>query len=588
MRERALLRVGPYLRPHTKRIGFIAGSAILSIGAQLAIPLIAEAAIDGPIHDGNKRGLVPLFVLAVALGLFELSLTYRRRLALASVATSVETELRDDFYEHLQRLEVGFHDRWQSGQLLSRANSDISLIRRFASFGAIFLLIIIVEVLAIFALLLHLNVKLGLLTIATAIPVLLLCRRFERNYHLVVRDIQDQTGDLTTMLEEAARGIRVLKSFGRGDEMFARYDARCRKLRETELDRVRIHTQFIWVLGLIPNLTLAAVLLAGALAVSSGSLTVGGLVAFVSYLLILVFPIEELAWILAMAEEAETAAGRVWEVFDTEPLIADRPNAATLARARGEVRFEAVHFAYPGSERTVLHGLDLAIHPGETLALVGVTGAGKTTVAALLARLHDVTGGRVTLDGHDVRDLTLRSLRAQVGFAFEEPTLFSASVRENLLIGHPDATEAEIEAALAVSQASFAFDLPWGLDTRIGEQGLSLSGGQRQRLALARAIVGRPRVLVLDDPLSALDVHTEARVEEALRPILADRTALVVVHRPSTIALADRAALIDGGRIVATGSHHDLLASEPRYAAILSQAAEDLGESDDRPDDRVA
>jgi len=588
VRERALWRVGPYLRPHTKRIVFIAGSALLSIGAQLTIPLIAKAAIDGPIHDKNTSGLVPLLVLAVVLGLFELSLTYRRRLALARVSTSVETELRDDFYEHLQRLEVGFHDRWPSGQLLSRAGSDISLIRRFASFGAIFLLIIVVEVIAIFVLLLLLSVPLGLLTIATAIPVLVLCRRFERTYHGVVRDIQDQTGDLTTMLEEAARGIRVLKSFGRGDEMFRRYDDRCRQLRETELVRVKIHTQFIWVLGLIPNLTLAAVFLAGTLAVSSGALTVGGLVAFVSYLLILVFPIEELAWILAMAEEAETAAGRVWEVFDTEPIIADRPNAATLVRAEGQVRFADVRFAYPGSEKVVLRGFDLAIHPGETLALVGATGSGKTTVATLLARLHDVTGGRVTLDGHDVRDLTLRSLRGQVGFAFEEPTLFSASVRENLLIGHPDATEADIEAALAVAQASFAYDLPWGLDTRIGEQGLSLSGGQRQRLALARAIVGRPRVLVLDDPLSALDVHTEARVENALRPILADRTALVVVHRPSTIALADRAALIHGGRIVATGSHHELLGSEPRYAAILSQAAEDMGESNDRPGDLVA
>ncbi len=584
MRERALWRVGPYLRPHAKRIGFIAGSAVISIGAQLSIPLIAKAAIDGPIHDGNKRALVPLCVIAVLLGLFELSLTYRRRLALAEVATRVETDLRDDFYEQLQRLEVGFHHRWQSGQLLSRANSDISLIRRFAAFGAIFLLIIIVEVLAIFALILNLNVWLGFLTIVTSLPVLVLCRRFERNYHVVVRDIQDQTGDLTTMIEEAARGIRVLKAFGRGDEMFRRYDAACVNLRTTELERVRIHTQFIWVLGLIPNLTLAAVLLAGAFAVSAGGLTVGGLVAFVSYLLILVFPIEELAWILAMAEEAETAAGRVWEVFDTEPLIADRPNASTLVHARGDVRFEAVQFAYPGSERTVLRGLDLTIEPGETVALVGATGAGKTTVATLLARLHDVTGGRVTVDGNDVRDLTLRSLRAHVGVAFEEPTLFSASVRENLLIGHPDASEADIEIALEVAQASFAYDLPWGLDTRIGEQGLSLSGGQRQRIALARAIVGRPRLLVLDDPLSALDVHTEARVEEALRPLLAESTALVVVHRPSTIALADRAALLEDGRIVATGSHHHLLVREPRYAAILSEAAENLGE----PDDRVA
>jgi ATP-binding cassette, subfamily B, bacterial len=582
VRERALWRVLPYLRPHKKRLAFIAGSAVVSVGAQLAVPLIAEAAIDGPIQDGNKRGLVPLLVLAVALAILELSLTYRRRLALSRVATSVETKLRDDFYAQLQRLDVGFHDRWQSGQLLSRANSDISLIRRFAAFGAIFLVIVILEVIVIFALLLHLDMRLGLLTIATAVPVVVLCRRFERRYHTVVRDIQDQTGDLTTMIEEAARGIRVIKAFGRSDEMFSRYDARCRQLRDTEMERVRVHTRFIWVLGLIPNLTLAAVLLGGAFAVSWGSLSVGGLVAFVSYLLILVFPIEELAWILAMAEEAETAAGRVWEVFDTEPLIADRASAATLAHARGEIRFESVQFVYPGTDKIILRGVDLAIQPGETLALVGATGAGKTTIATLLTRLYDPAGGRVTLDGHDLRDLTLRSLRAHIGFAFEEATLFSASVRENLLIGFPDAANADIEHALAVAQATFAYDLPWGLDTRIGEQGLSLSGGQRQRIGLARAIIGRPRVLVLDDPLSALDVHTEARVEEALRPILADRTSLVVVHRPSTVALADRSALIDGGRIVATGSHHDLLEHEPRYAAILSQAAEDLEASQDQ------
>lgn len=584
MRERALWRVLPYLRPHKKWLAFIAGSAVVSVGAQLAVPLIAEAAIDGPIRHGNKRGLVPLLVLALVLALVELSLTYRRRLALAQVATSVETGLRDDFYSQLQRLDVGFHDRWQSGQLLSRANSDISLIRRFAAFGAIFLVIVIFEVIAIFALLLHLDVRLGLLTIATAVPVLILCRRFERRYHTVVRDIQDQTGDLTTMIEEAARGIHVIKAFGRSDEMFRRYDARCRQLRETEMERVRVHTHFIWVLGLIPNLTLAAVLLGGALAVSWGTLSVGGLVAFVSYLLILVFPIEELGWILAMAQEAETAAGRVWEVFDTEPLIADRPGAASLGSARGEIRLERVHFVYPGTDKTVLRGVDLAIQPGETLALVGATGAGKTTLATLLARLYDPAGGRVTLDGHDLRDLTLRCVRGHIGFAFEEATLFSASVRENLLIGFPDATDADIEDALAVAQAAFAYDLPWGLDTRIGEQGLSLSGGQRQRIGLARAIIGRPRVLVLDDPLSALDVHTEARVEEALRPILADRTSLVVVHRPSTVALADRSALIAGGRIVATGSHHELLAHEPRYAAILSQAAEELEE----PGDQVA
>jgi ATP-binding cassette subfamily B protein len=565
------------MRPHRARLLFIALSAIVSIASQLAIPLVVKAAIDGPITDGDRAGLWPLFAITVTLAVFDFGLTNLRRRHLASVATDVETRMRDDFYAHLQRLEVGFHDRWQSGQLLSRASSDLSMIRRFTAFGAVFLLVIVVEVIGIFAVLLTLYVPLALLTIATAVPVLVLCRRFERRYHAVVRRIQDQQGDLATSIEESARGIRVIKAFGRADEIAERYDGQCLALRDTQLERVRVHTRFIWVLGLIPNLTLAAVLLAGALAVSAGQLTTGGLVAFISYVLILVWPIEELGWILAMAEEAETAAGRVWEVFDTEPVIADRAGARPMHAPRGEVRFDAVEFTYPGTERTVLRGIDLVIEPGETVAIVGATGAGKTTLATLLARLYDPTAGAVRLDGVDLRDISLRSLRQHVGFAFEEPTLFSASVRENLLIGHPDATDEEVELALTVAQARFAHDLPWGLETRIGEQGLSLSGGQRQRLALARAIIARPRVLVMDDPLSALDVHTEALVEAALRPILADRTALVVVHRPSTVALADWAALLDGGVIAATGTHAELLATEPRYAAILSQEVEDLG-----------
>jgi ATP-binding cassette subfamily B protein len=281
---------------------------------------------------------------------------------------------------------------------------------------------------------------------------------------------------------------------------------------------------------------------------------------------------------MALAGEAETAAVRVYEVFDTEPLIADRPGAIDLVDAEvvGEIRFESVSFRYPGGERPALEDIDLVVHAGETVAVVGATGCGKTTLVTLLTRLYDPTAGRITLDGHDLRDLTVNGLRRHVGFAFEEPSLFSASVRENLLMGKADATDDELLDALEIAQARFALELPWGLDTRIGEQGLSLSGGQRQRLALARAIIGRPRVLVLDDPLSAVDVHTEALVQAALRPILADSTAFVVVHRPSTVALADRAVLLDGGRLVAVGTHHELLETEPRYRAVLSEDAEDV------------
>jgi ATP-binding cassette subfamily B protein len=557
-----------------RRVAWVVVSAFLSMVCSLSIPLLAKAIIDGPISRGDRSGVVPLAAVAAALALVEIALTYRRRVALAEIATDVETRLRDQLYAKLQALDVGFHDTWQSGQLLSRATSDIATMRRFAAFGAIFFVIISAQVLAIFVLLLRLHVPLAVLVMVATVPILELCRRFEREYHDVVRQVQDQTGDIATTIEEGAKGIRVLKAFGRAREAYAGYDERCRTLHDTQMARIRIHTKFVWVLGLIPNLTLTAILLAGALAVGRGSLTIGGLVAFVSYLLILVWPIDALGWILAMAQEAETAAGRVWEVFDTPPAIADAPGAHRIEVARGEVRFDDVHFRYPGIGRTVLAGVDLSIRPGETLALVGATGSGKTTLATLLARLHDPTEGGITLDGTDLRDLTVPSLRRQIGFGFEEPTLFSASVRENLLIGKPDATDDEIDEALRITQATFAHDLPWGLDTRIGEQGLSLSGGQRQRLALARAIIGRPRVLVLDDPLSALDVHTEALVEKALRPLLAECTAVIVVHRPSTVALADRAALLDGGRIVATGTHHDLMDAEPRYRAILSQEAE--------------
>jgi ATP-binding cassette subfamily B protein len=567
-------RVVPLLRPFRAHIAYVVVSALVSSAGMVAVPLIVAHVIDGPIQHHDPGGVARWAAVAGAIALAELFLAFGRRWCLALIATGLETRLRDDLYAQLQRLDVGFHDRWQSGQLLSRAMTDLSVMRRFVGFGAVFFVIITIQVLGIFSVLVLMHWVLALVTFAAAVPVLVLCRRFQSRYQRIVRVIQDQTGDLTTTIEEGAKGIRVLKALGRSPEAYEAYRREARVIHDTQMERIRLHTRFVWVLGIIPNLTLTMVVLVGVIAVGSGSLSLGDLVAFVSYVLMLTFPIEILAWIMAMAGEAETAAVRIYEVVDTIPAIQDRPGAIDLAEARGEIRFEGVSFTFEGGERPALQDIELAVAPGERIAVVGATGSGKTALVTLLTRLYDPTHGRITLDGHDLRDLTVTSLRRQVGFAFEEPSLFSASVRENLLMGKPDATEAELLAALEVAQAGFALDLPWGLETRIGEQGLSLSGGQRQRLALARAIIGHPRVLVLDDPLSAVDVHTEALVQEALRPWLAGCTVFVVVHRPSTVALTDRSVLLEAGRVVAVGTHHDLLAAEPRYRAVLSEDAE--------------
>jgi ATP-binding cassette subfamily B protein len=326
------------------------------------------------------------------------------------------------------------------------------------------------------------------------------------------------------------------------------------------------------VLDLIPNAAIALIVVLGAVAVSHHSLTIGGLVAFITLALFLVWPIEALGYIIASGEEAATAAQRVLEIFDTDPEITEKTHQPEQARVvtPAHLRFEHVGFTYPGSTVPVLRDIDLSLTRGETLVLVGATGSGKTTLLQLVPRLADPTSGRVLIGGTDVRDIPLAKLRAAVGCAFEEATLFSASVRENVTFGAPDASDEEVEAALTAAQAQFAYDLPWGLDTRIGEQGMSLSGGQRQRVALARAILARPEVLILDDPLSALDVHTEERVTGALGDLLAGTTALVVAHRPSTVALADRVALLKDGVIAATGSHRELMATQPAYAALMS------------------
>jgi ATP-binding cassette, subfamily B, bacterial len=571
----SLWRLRGYLRPYRFQLIVMLLAATASTAGEIVVPLLAKSVIDGAIAHHDKSLLIPLGIAAIALGVLSAVLNVIRRWIQGNAVADMEKTLRDDLYAHLQDLEPGFHDQWQSGQLLSRATTDLAAIRRFAGFGIVFLFISIMTFIAVIALLIRLNWWLGLATGAAFAPVLIFCTRFERRYKILARGVQDQQGDLATIVEEAAVGIRVVKALGRRRESAARFDVTAIELQGTSVAKARLLGKFWAVLDLVPNAVIGLILVLGALAVQHHALTLGGLVAFITLALQLVWPVEALGYILASGEEAATASQRVLEILDTKPTITST-GTDTPEASRGALSFEHVAFAYPGATEPVLRDVTLDVRPGETLVLTGSTGCGKTTLLHLVPRLADATGGRIAIDGADVRDMPLDELRAAVGCGFEEATLFSASVRENVTFGRPDATEDEIEAALTAAQARFAYELPWGLDTRIGEQGMALSGGQRQRVALARAILSRPRVLVLDDPLSALDVQTEEKVTRALHGLLRGVTALLVAHRPSTVALADRVALLDDGVIAAVGTHHDLLRNEPRYATLMTMRDEEV------------
>ncbi|PRX70321.1 ATP-binding cassette subfamily B protein [Nonomuraea fuscirosea] len=568
----SLWRMKSYLRPYVTRLIIIWLTAIAGIATVIAFPLIIERVIDGPVHHGDAGGLLPLGLLAIGVGALEALLILFRRYMQVRPVLGLETALRDDLYEHLQRLPMGFHGDWQSGQLLSRATTDLSTIRRFLGFGMLFLVMNVLQVGAVTVLLLNKYWPLGLLVLASVVPIVWTSLRFEKRYIRISRQVQDEQGDLATLVEESAIGIRTIKAFGRRHHVYDRYDDAARKVYASSMDKVRLSAKFFSFLEIIPNITLALVVLLGALAVGEGALTLGALVAFTTLMLQLVWPVASLGYLLAMAQEAMTSADRLMEVMDTVPAI--EGGTGTIEEPRGHLRFEGVGFRFADSEEPVLRDVWLEVRPGETVAIVGATGAGKTTLTALVPRLIDPTSGRVTIDGHDVRDLDLKTLRSVVATAFEEPTLFSMSVRENLMLGRLDATEEELAQAIQTAQAMFVYDLPWGLDTRIGEQGLSLSGGQRQRLALARAVLSKPRVLVLDDTLSALDAETEALVEEALRHVLREATGIVVAHRASTVLLADKVALLRDGTITHVGQHRELLAQVPEYRELLAQDAD--------------
>ncbi|MFE3269526.1 ABC transporter ATP-binding protein [Streptomyces sp. NPDC059215] len=629
----SLLRLWPYVRPVRARLFGAAVVAVVASCTGLVIPLVLKWMVDGPVTDHDPAGVWLGALYLLLLGIAEAVLFGLRRWLVARPLAGVEADMRADLYRHLQRLPVAFHDRWASGQLLSRGTTDLMLLRQFLAFPLTFLLVNGVTILVGVLIMLDQEWTLGLVLLAPALPVMIVCWIFERRYSLVARRAQDQVGDLTTVVEESVLGIRIIKGFGRHRSQARAFRELSRTLRGTELAKARLLASIWAVIVTLPELAIGAALILGTTQVADDRLSAGTLVAFLSTALALRWPVDSIGFLLAMSQEAATATERYFEVMDAEAESSKPPKssacsedsaysedsesaesaersatATTVATGRdaapgtapgtasgtapdagedpealagadpapgdGGLRFHGVRFRYPDAPADsppVLDRVDLHIRSGESMALVGATGTGKTTLTALVPRLHEVTSGRITLDGEDITAMPREELRTRVAVAFEEPTLFSASVGENVLMGAEDtAGEADLERALAVAQADFAHALPQGTSTQVGEQGLSLSGGQRQRLALARAVVGRPRFLVLDDPLSALDVHTEAAVEAALRRVLAETTALIVAHRPSTVLLADRVALLSGGRITAVGTHHELLRTNAEYAHLMS------------------
>ncbi|WP_460774610.1 ABC transporter ATP-binding protein [Microbacterium sp. GXF7504] len=581
---RALARLIPFARPVAGRMLAGAVSALAAALVALAIPIVIEAVVAGPIASDDVAVIAGGAAVVLVLGLAEAGLVWLRRWFILSPSTRIEYELRTRFTQRLERLPVAFHDRWQSGQLLSRMMQDISLIRRWLAFGLIMLVVNVLTILVGTIVLFRWHWALGVVFLLCSAPLWYVGYRFEKQYGVLTRQSQDQAGDLATAVEESVHGIRVLKAFGRGAHALQKFTRQAETLRRTELRKARAEGVIWFWLSVLPNVAFALCLVTGILLASQDALSVAELFAFFAMATVLRWPMESIGFLFSFLLDARTATDRVFEVFDEENTIIDPERPATITEPRGRLVFEDVHFRYqdaPASHRDLLDGIDLALEPGETVALVGLTGSGKTTLTTLPTRLYDVTAGRVTLDGVDVRDLTLKELRTHISTAFEDATLFSASVRRNVLLGRddldPDSPEGErvLQEALQVAQAGFVHDLPDGVETVIGEEGLSLSGGQRQRLALARAVAAHPAALVLDDPLSALDVDTEALVEEALRRVLAQTTALIVAHRPSTVALADRVALLQDGRITAFGTHSDLLRESEHYRYVISSLDED-------------
>lgn len=563
-----VLRFIPYIKPFWPQFALSFAMAPLGVLLSITIPRLLGGVVDGPIRDGDAGGVVWFAFLLLLVGGAEALISLIRRWIMSRATSHIETNIRLDLFDQLQRLPMSFHKSWDSGQLLSRIMSDLGLLRRFMSFGLVMLFMSALHIVVVLVIMVTTLWQVGVAVLVLVVPVIIATYLLLRRFGPLSRQVQDDTGDAASAAEESLHGIRVIRSFGRTAYAFDGYDQRAVTLHDSGVRRMNLASVLWTLLEVFPSVLLVIVLIGVSFGVSAGTLTLGGAVTFVTLLLSLAWPVGGLGFLLSFAREAATAADRVVEVFDSPLTIVS--GGSRIEEPRGALELRDVTFQFADADQPTLDGLNLTVAPGETVALVGGTGSGKSTLVSLIPRLVDVTGGQILLDGVDLRELDLSQLRSLIGTAFEDPILFSMSARENLTLGRPDASDEDIAEAVRVARAEFVHDLPWGLDTRLGEQGLSLSGGQRQRLALARAILVRPKVLVLDDTLSALDIHTEAEVEAALKSTLVGVTGIVVAHRASTVLLADRVAMLVEGRIAHVGTHAELLATVPEYRELLS------------------
>jgi len=568
----------PYRRTFARLLGFLRPyklslvvSIVLAVGsqfAQIALIWVTRNVIDDALEPHDRQKLWYFVGAIVVIGLIRAVLMAARRLISGKQALGVEMDLRQGLYSHLVRLSFGFYDRHQTGQLMSRATVDLQGVRFFLGYGLIFFFQNLITVGSVTVVLLIFQWKLALISLAITPVLIVLAYRYSHVTHPTLREVQQKLADVATVAEENIVGVHVVKSFAQEPQEQRKFRDRSEAVFQETIRANRQRALYVPLISWVPLVAQAITLLVGARMVTSGELTVGGFVAFNLYLGMLVTPLRSLGMWIGQAQRATASGERIFQVMDEPEEIADRPGAVELPPGGGHIRFEHVTFAYIDGH-AALEDVDLDVPAGRTIALIGHTGAGKSTLTSLVPRFYDATSGRVTVDGVDVRDLTLTSLRRSIGVIAQDPFLFSATVRENITFGAPDLSDEEVERVARIAQAhEFVERLPDGYDTVIGERGITLSGGQRQRLAIARALAVDPRILILDDATASVDASTEARIRLGLREAMRGRTTLIIAHRLSTIALADEIVVLDAGRVVARGTHDQLLGTSPVYRDI--------------------